>query len=108
MVNLVISGVYAASSSLPTGDSAPANGTSYLVGTKCPYDVYTYQTSGTKYVKGVQVGRLTDFDISIDDVTEDIPISKLYTTPFKGEDGKTLKVRKGLHLGEIHLYVPEA
>ena len=106
MANLVISGVYAASSSLPTGDSAPANGTSYLVGTKCPYDVYTYQTSGTKYVKGVQVGRLTDFDISIDDVTEDIPISALYTTPFVAGDGKTVKVRKGLHLGEIHLYVP--
>jgi len=106
MANLVISGVYAASSSLPTGDSAPANGTSYLVGTKCPYDVYTYQTSGTKYVKGVQVGRKTDFDISIDDVTEDIPISKLYTTAFTAGDGKTVKVRKGLHLGEIHLYVP--
>ena len=106
MANLVISGVYAASSSLPTGTSAPANGTSYLVGTKCPYDVYTYQTSGTKYVKGVQVGRLTDFAVSIDDVTEDIPISKLYTTPFKAGDGKTVKVRKGLHLGEIHLYVP--
>jgi len=107
MANLVISGVYASTSALPTGDSAPANGTSYLVGTKCPYDVYTYQTSGTKYVKGVQVGRKTDFDITIDDVTEDIPVSKLYTTPFKGEDGKTLKVRKGLHLGEIHLFVPE-
>lgn len=106
MANLVISGVYSASSSLPTGSSAPANGTSYLVGTKCPYDVYTYQTSGTKYVKGEQVGRKTDFAISIDDVTEDIPVAKLYETPFKGEDGKTLKVRKGLHLGEIHLYVP--
>ena len=108
MANLVISGVYASTSALPTGDSAPANGTSYLVGSKCPYTVYTYQTSGTKYVKGEDVGRLTDFDISIDDVTEDIPISKLYTTPFEGEDGKTLKVRKGLHIGEIHLYVPEA
>lgn len=108
MANLVISGVYASTSALPTGDSAPANGTSYLVGSKCPYTVYTYQTSGTKYVKGVDVGRLTDFDITIDDVTEDIPVSKLYTTPFKGSDGKTLKVRKGLHLGEIHFYVPEA
>ena len=106
MANLVISGVYASTSALPTGDSAPANGTSYLVGSKCPYDVYTYQTSGTKYVKGVTVGRKTDFDISIDDVTEDIPISKLYALEFKAADEKTLMVRKGLHLGEIHLYVP--
>ena len=108
MANLVISGVYASTSALPTGDSAPANGTSYLVGTKCPYDVYTYQTSGTKYVKGVQVGRKTDFSISIDDVTESIPIAKLYTTVFTGANGKNLKVRKGLRLGEIHLYVPAA
>ena len=108
MANLVISGVYANTSALPTGESAPANGTSYLVGSKCPYDVYTYQTSGTKYVKGAKVGRKTDFDITIDDVTEDIAVSKLYEIPFKGVDGKTLKVRKGLHLGEIHFYVPEA
>lgn len=108
MANFVISGVYASSSALPTGESAPANGTNYLVGTKSPYDIYTYQTSGTKYVKGEKVGRKGDLDISISDVNQDIPVSSLYNIPFKGADGKTLKIRKGLHLGEIHFYVPEA
>ena len=46
------------------------------------------------------------YKIAGEEVTEDIPISKLYTTEFTADDGKTLMVRKGLHLGEIHLYVP--
>ena len=108
MANVVILGVYATKSALDAGADNPSNGDTYIVGSKCPYDLYTYSSSKTAFQKGEQVGRLGDFDISIDDVTEDIPVSKLFTTPFKGEDGKTLKVRKGLHLGEIHLYVPEA
>ena len=108
MANIVISGVYASTSALPTGESAPENGTNYLVGSKCPYDIYTYQTSGTKYVKGEKVGTKGTLDISVDDVNQDIPVAKIFDIAFKGPDGKTLKVRKGLHLGEIHFYVPEA
>lgn len=109
MANVVIKGVYTSKTALDTAELATAeNGDTYIVGSKIPYDLYTYSSSKTAFQKGKAVGRLEDFDISIDDVTEDIPVSKLFTTPFKGEDGKTLKVRKGLHLGEIHLYVPEA
>lgn len=109
MANMVLKGVYETKAALDTAKLETAvNGDSYLVGAKCPYDIYTYSSSKTAFVKGVAVGRKTDFDISIDDVSEDIPIEKLYTTTFKAADGKNLKVRKGLHLGEIHLYVPGA
>lgn len=109
MANLVLLGVYTSKAALDAAELTPSNGDCYLVGSKCPYDVYKYVTADTAFKKQTeQVGRLTDFDITIDDVTEDIPVSKLYTTPFKADDGKTLKVRKGLHLGEIHLYVPGA
>lgn len=107
MANMVLKGIYESKAALDTAQLETASsGDSYLVGTKCPYDIYTYTPSKTAFVKGVAVGRKTDFDISIDDVTEDIPIAKLYDTTFKAADGKNLKVRKGLHLGEIHLYVP--
>ncbi len=96
MANLVISGVYASSSALPTGESAPANGTSYLVGSKCPYDVYTYQTSGTKYVKGEKVGRKTDFDITIDDVTEDITVAKIMTVTLKDANNRNVKLAQAI------------
>lgn len=111
MANIVISGVYASTSALPTGASAPANGTTYLVGSKIPYDLYTYQTSGTKYVKGDKVsnvvGDLTT-PVTVDDITVNPAVSKLYGISFVGPNGETLKVRKGLHLGEIHLYKPAA
>lgn len=108
MANFVILGVYETKTALDTAELASAsNGDTYLVGSKSPYTSYTYSSTKTAFQKGVEVGRKDDFDISIDDVTEDIPVSKLYNIPFKGDDGKTLKVRKGLHIGEIHFYVPE-
>lgn len=108
MANLVLKGVYATKAALDTAELATASaGDCWLVGSKCPYDVYKYSATDTAFKKeSGQVGRKTDFDITIDDVSEDIPIAKLYEIPFKAADGKTLKVRKGLHLGEIHLYVP--
>ena len=107
MANFVLKGVYASKSALDTAELATASdGDSYLVGSKSPYDSYTYSASKTAFQKGEKVGRKEDFDITIDDVTEDIPVSDLYNIPFKGADGKTLKIRKGLHLGEIHFYVP--
>lgn len=107
MANLVLKGVYATKSALDTAELETAvNGDSYLVGSKTPYDTYTYSSSKTAFQKGEQVGRMEDFSISIDDVTEDIPVEELYGIPFKGPDGKTLKIRRGLHLGEIHFYVP--
>lgn len=108
MANFVILGVYESKAALDSAELATAsNGDTYIVGTKSPYDAYTYSSSKTAFVKGAEVGRKADMDISIDDVNEDIPVSELYDIPFKGDDGKTLKIRKGLHLGEIHFYVPE-
>lgn len=109
MANLVIKGVYTSKTALDTAELATAsNGDTYIVGSKSPYDLYTYSSTDTAFKKGEKVGRKGDFDIAIDDVTEDISVDKLYNIPFKGEDGKTLKIRKGLHLGEIHFYVPGA
>ena len=78
-----------------------------MVGSKCPYDMYKFVSDA--FVKqSDKVGTKGTLSISIDDVNQDIPVADLYDIPFKGSDGKTLKVRKGLHLGEIHFYVPEA
>ena len=105
MANIVILGVYASKTALDTAEKATASaGDTYLVGSKCPYDLYKF-TSG-EFKKGEAVGTKGTLDITIEDVNEDIPVSSLYNIPFKGSDGKTLKIRKGLHLGEIHFYVP--
>ena len=110
MANIVIKGVYTTKTALDTAELATANnGDTWIVGSKIPYDLYTYSSSKTAFVKGNTVSdKVGDLKtpVTIDDVTSDIPIAKLYTTAFVGEDGKNLKVRKGLHLGEIHLYVP--
>ena len=105
MANIVIKGVYESKTALETAEAATAvAGDTYIVGTKCPYDLYTF-TSGA-FKKGEPVGTKATLNIYIDDVNQDIPVSKVTEIPFKGNDGKTLKIRKGLHLGEIHFYVP--
>ena len=110
MANIVIKGVYTTKSALDTAELATAeNGDTYIVGSKIPYELYTYSSSKTAFQKGDKVSnQASDMStpVSIDDVTADIPISKLYTLEFKGDDGKLQMVRKGLHLGEIHLYRP--
>ena len=85
MANIVILGVYTSKTALDTAEKATASaGDTYLVGSKCPYDLYKF-TSG-EFKKGEAVGTKDTLDISIDDVNEDIPIAKLYTTPFKAGD----------------------
>lgn len=112
MANIVIKGVYTTKTALDTAEKETANnGDTYIVGSKIPYDLYTFSSSKNAFQKGDAVsnvvGDLTT-PVTIDDVTENIPIAKLYTTVFTGQNGKSLKVRKGLRLGEIHLYVPAA
>ena len=108
MANIVIKGVYATKPALDTAEAATAEaGDTYMVGSKCPYDMYKFVSDA--FVKqSDKVGTKGTLSISIDDVNQDIPVAELFDIPFKGSDGKTLKVRKGLHLGEIHFYVPEA
>ena len=108
MANIVIKGVYASKSALDDAEAGTAvAGDIYMVGNKCPYDMYKFVSNA--FVKQSEaVGTKSTLSISIDDVNQDIPVAALFDIPFKGADGKTLKIRKGLHLGEIHFYVPEA
>ena len=111
MANIVISGVYATKAALSAGVSEPSNGDTYIVGSKIPYDLYTYSSSKTDWVKGDKVSNVVgdlSTPVTIDDITTNPDVDKLYGISFVGADGKTLKVRKGLHLGEIHFYVPES
>ena len=101
MANIVIKGVYTSKGALDTAELATAaNGDTYIVGTKIPYDLYTYSSSKTAFEKGNAVSNMAK------DLNTQTDINDLYSLEFKANDGKTLKVRKGLHLGEIHLYVP--
>lgn len=103
----VIKGVYETKNALDAAELENAqNGDTYIVGTKIPYNLYSF--NGTAFVKGKAVSdSASDLSgVTIDDVNTDTPVEKLFTFPFKGEDGKTVMVRKGLHLGEIHFYRP--
>lgn len=107
MANFVIKGIYESKAALDTAELETAqSGDTYMVGTKAPYDAYTYTPSKSAFIKGAQVGRKTDMEITVDDVNQDIPVAKIFEIKFLGEDDKTVMVRKGLHLGEIHFYVP--
>lgn len=109
MANIVIKGVYDTKTALDTAELATAeNGDTYIVGTKVPYNLYTYSSSKTAFQKGDAIsndaGDLSG--VEIDDVNVDIPVEKLFGLQFKGADGKTLMVRRTLHLGEIQFYTP--
>ena len=109
MANIVIKGVYATKTALDTAELAEAsNGDTFIVGSKIPYDLYTYSSSKSAFQKGDKVSNdASDLSgVEIDDVNVDIPVAKLFGLQFKGADGKTLMVRKTLHLGEIQFYTP--
>jgi len=98
MASIVIKGVYATKSALETAQAETAEaGDTYIVGSKIPYNLYTF-TNGA-FVKGDAVSNsATDVKAS--------PVEDVYKMKFVGEDGKTVMIRRGLHLGEIHFYVP--
>lgn len=99
MADTVILGVYETKTALDTAHaSGNTNGDTYIVGSKIPYDLYSWD--GSKFAKGNAVSD------SQSDLTKDIPVEELYGMKFKGADGKMLMIRKGLHLGEIHFYRP--
>lgn len=98
MANIVILGVYATKTALDTAEKSTAsNGDTYIVGSKIPYDLYTYSSTKTAFVKGDPVSNVAGDlkSVSIDDVTEDIPMSKLFTLEFT-ENGKDYKVREAV------------
>ena len=94
-----ILGIYATKSALVTAHASDnTKGDTYMVGSSIPYDLYSW--SGTAFVKGNKISDQSG------DLTTKIPVDDLGNLSFEGKDGKTLKIRKGLHLGEIHFYVP--
>ena len=102
MANIVILGVYASKTALDTAEAATAsNGDTYIVGSKIPYDLYTYSSSKTAFVKGDKVSNVVgdlSTPVTIDDVTADIAVSKLYSITFKS-GSKSFKVRKTVGRG---------
>lgn len=99
MAATAILGVYASKSALDSAHSSGnTKGDTYIVGSGIPYDLYSW--SGSAFVKGDKVSDQAT------DLTTSIPVDDLTDLSFEGKDGKTLKIRKGLHLGEIHFYVP--
>lgn len=106
MANLVILGVYSTKTALDTAELASAsNGDTYIVGSKSPYDLYTYSSSKTAFQKGEKVGRVGDLDISINDVTESIAFSDILGKTIKDSKNRDVKliqaVGKGLELYEL-------
>lgn len=95
----VILGVYETKTALDTAHASDnTKGDTYIVGAKIPYNLYSWD--GSKFVKGDTVSDTQS------DLTKDVPVAELFEMSFKGTDGKTVKIRKGLHLGEIHFYRP--
>ena len=98
MADTVIKGVYATKSALDTAHAADAAaGDQYIVGSKCPYDLYTFKTSAfskTGTVDFTPTGYVQ-------------PIANLYTSQWESANGNIMKVRKGWHIGKIELYKPE-
>ena len=99
MANVVIKGVYTSKTALDTAELATASaGDTYIVGSKIPYDLYTYDSTSTSFKKGNKVSdKVSELStpVSIDDVTEDIPLSSLFTTTFHN-GSQSLKVRQAI------------
>ena len=100
MANIVIKGVYTSKSALDTAELENATeGDTYIVGSKIPYDLYTYKTDAFK--KGDKVSNVVgdlSTPVSIDDVTADISVSKLQEITFKN-GSKSYKIRKTVGRG---------
>ena len=104
MADTVILGVYATKSALDSAHgSGNTKGDSYIVGSKCPYALYTW--SGSDFTKGVAVGTKATLSIGIDDVNESIAFSSLVGKTIKDSKNRDVKliqaVGKGLELYEL-------
>ena len=90
MANIVIKGVYATKSALDTAELAAAEaGDTYIVGSKIPYDLYTFKSGSFK--KGDKVSNV------MEDLTTpaEYPIAKMFCITFKDGD-KTYKLRENV------------
>ena len=106
MANIVILGVYSTKTALDTAEAATATaGDTYIVGSKIPYDLYTFTSGAFKKGDTVSnvVGDLTT-PVGLDDVTEDITVSDLYKITFK-DGAKSYKIRKEITKSHIESLV---
>ena len=105
MANIVIKGVYASKSALDSAELADAsNGDTYIVGSKIPYELYTYSSSKTAFQKGDKVSNVASelsTPVSIEDVTADIPVSTLCGGITFKDGSKSYKVRKAIGKSRI-------
>ena len=96
MANIVIMGVYATKTALDTAEKASAsNGDTYIVGPKIPYALYTYSSSKTAFEKGDKVSNVVSdlsTDVTIDDITVDPAVAKMYSVTWKN-GAKSYKLR---------------
>lgn len=95
MANIVIKGVYTTKTALDTAELATAsNGDTYIVGTKIPYDLYTYSSSKTAFQKGDAVSNVVgdlSTDVTISDITVTPNVSDMYSVTWK-DGSKTYRL----------------
>ena len=100
MANIVILGVYTSKTALDTAEAATASaGDTYLVGTKIPYDLYTFKSSA--FTKGDKVSNVVSdlsTPVTIEDVTEAPTVTEMFGVTWK-DGSKTYKLRQTVGRG---------
>lgn len=96
-----IKGLVATYGDLSKYSAKAKQGDTYLVGDSVPFTLYSYNTSKEGWIKGDTVSTKAV------DLTTRIHVNDLPKLVFEAHDGKTLMIRKGIRLGEIHFYTPE-
>ena len=108
MANIAILGVYSTKTALDTAEKATAsNGDTYIVGSKIPYELYTYSSSKSAFEKGDKVSNVASdlsTPISIDDVTEPISLSSLPNMTFKNANNENVKFINAIGKRKMELY----
>ena len=103
MANIVILGVYTSKTALDTAEAATASaGDTYIVGTKVPYDLYTFKSGA--FTKGDKVSNVVSdlsTPVTIEDVTETPTVTEMFGVTWK-DGSKTYKLRQTVGRGRRH------
>ena len=91
MADIAILGVYSTKTALDTAHSSGnTKGDTYIVGSKIPYDLYSW--SGSAFVKGEKCGTIGSLDVSIDDVNQSITVAKVMEKTLKNGMNQDVKL----------------
>lgn len=93
---MIIKGIYRTHEALKKDAGKAKRGNCFAVGESTPYKIMKY--NGEKFE---EAGVLSDSGVDIE-----MPIENLYQMRFKGHDGVTLMVRRGIRPGEVQIYKP--